>query len=1017
MQVQDKKLAAALAAVLIAVMVVVTSGAGSAKGVVRAGIRQPRATGTSTKWLAVPGKVIIRRTSYGIPHILADSFYGAGEGYGFAFAQDDICTMANDYVTVDAQRSRYFGPTAGYTQGGNSVTVTNLDSDFFFQQINDSGIVDKLADTPPPMGPVSQLHRLAAGYVDGYNRYLRSVGGSAGIPDPRCRGAAWVHPITLEEVYRRLYQLVELASGDVVIPGIAEAAPPTPALPGATTSAPVGVTPSPQATARLLAGKLGHGVLGGIGSNAVAVGRAGTRDHTHGMLLGNPHFPWTGPERFYQAQITVPGQMNVSGASLFGVPLVLIGHTDTMAWSHTVSTAFRFTPFQLTLVPGSPTEYLYDGQPEKMSARQVTVQVHQANGSLQPETRTLYSTRFGPVFNSIEGIPLPWTTATAFALGDANADNIRILNTFFDFDRAHSVAQMLAILERYEGIPWVNTIVADKQGNAMYADIGTVPNVPNSLAAKCDTELGAATFKLLGLPILDGSSSACNWAIDPDAAAPGIFGPSHLPHLIRSDYVTNSNNSYWLSNPHQPLTGFARIIGDEGTARTLRTRIGLIMTQARVDGSDGLGPAGFTLKDMENMVFSDRQYAGELWRDPLVALCRSLSGGLAPTSSGTPVAVGDACNVLADWDLHENLDSHGAVLFRRFVDHVMGDETSPFSQPFNVNDPVHTPSGLNTSDPQVSIALGDAIQDLENAGMPLDASPRQEQYVPVDEQLPFDNAPPTAPVAGPRIPIHGGVGDPNGEFNAIYAPFITGKGYAPVYFGSSFVQAITWNKGPCPVGATILTYSLSDNTASPHHSDQTRLFSNHQWVTDRFCPAAVLADTQSTTVLPDDYPAPGVSGRACPRATGSLSGTRLGPLSLSLTRRRARIKLRRFATGSDRQVDLFCLAGGGIRAAYGGRSQLRSLPGKPLSLNNRIVWLATANRHYRLRGLAAGVSFARARRLKPQGPITLGSVRWYLVPAGRATGLLEVVHGRIAQIGIALRRLSDTVASARILLR
>jgi hypothetical protein len=357
------------------------------------------------------------------------------------------------------------------------------------------------------------------------------------------------------------------------------------------------------------------------------------------------------------------------------------------------------------------------------------------------------------------------------------------------------------------------------------------------------------------------------------------------------------------------------------------------------------------------------------------------------------------------------------VLFRRFVDHAMGDELSPFSQPFNVNDPVHTPGGLNTSDPEVSVALGDAIKDLENAGIPLDSSPRQEQYVPVDEQLPFDSAPPAAPVAGPRIPIHGGVGDPNGEFNAIYAPFITGKGYAPVYFGSSFVQAITWNNGPCPVGATTLTYSLSDNTASPHHSDQTRLFSNHQWVTDRFCPTAVLADTQSTTVLPDDSAAPGVSGRPCPRATGSLSGTRLGPLSLGFTRRRARIKLRRFATGSDRQVDLFCLAGGGIRAGYGHRSQFGSLPGKPLSLNDRIVWLTTANRHYRLRGLAAGVSFAGARRLKPKGPITLGSVKWYLVPVGRATGLLEVVHGRIAQTGIALRRVSDTLASARILLR
>ena len=61
------------------------------------------------------------------------------------------------------------------------------------------------------------------------------------------------------------------------------------------------------------------------------MGRAGTRDHTHGLLLGNPHFPWVGTERFYQAQITIPGKMNVEGASLFGVPLVLIGHTDTMA--------------------------------------------------------------------------------------------------------------------------------------------------------------------------------------------------------------------------------------------------------------------------------------------------------------------------------------------------------------------------------------------------------------------------------------------------------------------------------------------------------------------------------------------------------------------------------------------------------------------------------------------------------------------------------------------------------------
>ena len=66
-----------------------------------------------------------------------------------------------------------------------------------------------------------------------------------------------------------------------------------------------------------------------------------------------------------------------------------------------------------------------------------------------------------------------------------------------------------------------------------------------------------------------------HWGTDPDAAAPGILGPARMPSLFRDDYVTNSNDSYWLSNPEQPLEGYDRIIGDERTERSLRTRTGL----------------------------------------------------------------------------------------------------------------------------------------------------------------------------------------------------------------------------------------------------------------------------------------------------------------------------------------------------------------------------------------------------------------------------------------------------------
>jgi acyl-homoserine-lactone acylase len=782
-------------------------------------------------------QAVISRTAYGIPHIQASGYTGLGFGYGYAFAQDNVCTMAEDYITADAQRSRFFGANGSYEQRALGLTVNNLDSDFFFQRIIDSHVIERLVSQPPPNGPKPEVRNLIKGYVDGYNGYLADIGGSANVPDSACRGKPWVRPITEADVYRRLYQLIELASGDVVITGVAEAQPPTPS--------PVptgGPTIDPQATARALARVL---PVGAGGSNAVAVGKDGTRDHTHGLLLGNPHFPWIGPERFYQAQLTIPGEINVEGASLYGVPLILIGHTDSMAWSHTVSTAFRFTPFQLTLVPGSPTTYLVDGQPVQMTSRNVTVKALQADDSLKPVSRTLYSTRYGPVFNSIEGVPLPWTASTAFAFGDVNAQNFRVFNHFIDTDRAQSAAQELDILERYEGIPWVNTIVADRDGHALYADIGAIPNVPDSKAMECDTALGAATFQAARLPVLDGSRSSCGWGNDSDAAVPGIFGPSHLPHLFRSDYVTNSNDSYWLSNPHQPLEGFARIIGDERTARSLRTRIGLIMTQHRVDGTDGLGPRGFTRQDMQDMVFSDRQYAGELTRDALVGMCRSFTGGLAPTSSGPPVPVGDACDVLAAWDLHENLDSKGAELFRRFWDHASGAQPSPFSHPFDVNDPVNTPNTLDTNNPTVRTALGDAINDLNQANVPLDAAPGDVQAVTRH---------------GQRIPLHGGVADPNGEFNALYTNFDPHSGFSEPYLGSSYVQVVTWNDQPCPDAATILTYSQSANPDSPFSADQTQLYSRKQWVPERFCPSDVQANTLTTTTISANGPTTTTTG-------------------------------------------------------------------------------------------------------------------------------------------------------------
>jgi hypothetical protein len=126
--------------------------------------------------------------------------------------------------------------------------------------------------------------------------------------------------------------------------------------------------------------------------------------------------------------------------------------------------------------------------------------------------------------------------------------------------------------------------------------------------------------------VLDGSTSACGWGRDPDAIEPGIFGPGHYPTLTRIDYVANSNNSPWLTNPSVPLTGYPRIYGGTRTELKLRPRLSLDLISQRLAGTDGLGPPGFTLDTLRATAIGKRDYSAELDRADLVALCRAHPG-------------------------------------------------------------------------------------------------------------------------------------------------------------------------------------------------------------------------------------------------------------------------------------------------------------------------------------------------------------------------------------------------------
>ena len=719
----------------------------------------------------------IRYTEYGVPHVIANDYASLGFGTGYAAAKDNLCLIAQGVVTLRGERSRYFGPD-GPTDGSLAAAKTNLVSDLYFQGINDSHVVERLMDQPSPAGPLPEVRDLSRGWAAGYNQYLRD----GKITDPSCKGARWLSPITELDVFRRIYALTLMRGAGAVAGQTVNTAPPA--------NSTAQGAPTPAAAVHSPASA-------GTGSNAFAVGGQATATG-RGLLLANPHFPWHSGLRFWQVQQTIPGRYDVSGATILGLPVVSIGYNADFAWTHTTGTGIPAATVALSLVAGDPTSYLVDGHREAMTRRRVTVQSLRPDGSLQAVTGTQWLTRYGPVLTAAEGLDLPWTTTTAYALFDPNTGNLRLANTSFELGAARTTDDAVRILKSTQGIPWVDTVAADSRGKTLFAQIQVLPNVTDDLADRCSTPLGRQVFPDSGLAVLDGSKSSC-------IPEPATLSPDRYPVLQRSDYVTNSNDSYWLANPAKPLEGFDRIIGTERQPLSLRTRNGLVSVKNQI------ASGRVTRADLQRLALSNRSYVAGLAAAATVRMCDAMK-------------LGAACDVLRHWDGAFDTGSRGALLFDRFRQN-LGTADDVWKTPFDPADPVDTPRGLDTGSPAARKALTDAVDDLKKAGVPLDAPLGDYQYVVRD---------------GERIPIGGGTGQ-EGILDVIEAQWTDGQGYAEIQFGSSYLQAVSFDGGQCPDAQTLMTYSQSADPTSPHFADQTRLFSRKQWVPARFCEKDIAA--------------------------------------------------------------------------------------------------------------------------------------------------------------------------------
>ena len=765
----------------------------------------------------------VRRTSFGVPHVKAANWEGLGYGVGYAQATDNLCTIADGMLTYRGERSRFFGADTAPPADSTIGQPLNIDSDFYHRQLLDDARIAAMKAAQS-----DEVRQLVHGYTAGYNRFVaeRKAGTVGG--HKACADQPWVRALQEDDVWRRMHALTLAGGYAYLVSAIANARPPAvvPARVGdARPMKAVAATALPRpALASTGAWPLNFGGHAGIGSNAYAFGSDATGTSS-GLLFGNPHWYWRGPDRFYQQQLTIDGVIDVSGTSVLGQPIILIGFNNNVAWSHTVSTARRFGLYQYTPDPDNAAAVLIDGKSTPLTANVITIAVRQSSGALKQVSRTLYRSPHGPMLDLGEMDPaLGWSSQMAFAIRDVNEDNYRVYQNWLDWARADSLETLIAAQRRHTAMPWVNTIAVGRGStDVWYADIGNMPNVSDAVTAQCSTPVGEALAEQLpAVPVLNGSDSRCDWISDADSVQPGSIGPARLPALRERRYVANMNDSFWLANPDHRLEGYPPVVGAIDEAQSLRTRLGHTLVRERLAGTDGYGGRLVTPAILQQMVLNNRNYSAELLRPEVLAkVCDK------------PADLAAACDVLRTWDGRGEANSRGAVLWQAMWGALDAEEAGfdLYAEPFDAANPIDTPRGLHVDAVEpVRTALRDAVGVLTRAGIALHVAKGELLY---------------SERSGQQIALYGGC-DNEGYFTILCSDEALDSGIQTVdgdAHGNSYMQIVDFNQ-PVVEARTLLSFSQSDDPASAHAGDYTRAYAAKQWHRVPFAEAEIQANPQ-----------------------------------------------------------------------------------------------------------------------------------------------------------------------------
>lgn len=357
---------------------------------------------------ALSRQVTIRRDTFGIPHILAETEEAAAFAFGYAQAEDHAEVIARNLVAARGEEAKYFGEPG-------------LQNDLAMAQF------DNLAEARRGLDRVSPLYRrMLAAYAAGVNRYVSRHKDT--LP-------AWIPEFTAADILANSRSgAAESLGGPGLIRQLRNKYEGGPAR---------GVEPD-------------DAWIDAPGSNALALG--GSRTTTgKPILLGNPHLSWS--SLYWEAHVRVPGRIDFYGSTLAGIPILRAGFNDRLGFVQTNNAPDLDDVFALEMDPAHADHYLFDGRSWPLEQYAVSVPVGNADGSSRVETRSFWRSRIGPIVFR--------TPERAFAIKSIRLDAYRYYEGFYELSKTRTLDQWLATL-RLNYVPTSNFTYADADGNILY---------------------------------------------------------------------------------------------------------------------------------------------------------------------------------------------------------------------------------------------------------------------------------------------------------------------------------------------------------------------------------------------------------------------------------------------------------------------------------------------------------------------------------------------------------------------